>query len=159
MREQLQHKQEFLPQSVGNCYQSMHSTCQTKRLELVHDSADRAVLVVEDCCSARMALVHYLTALKFDVVSCATGEEALELAKNRTFQAVFMDVSLPGMSGIETIDLLRQTEPDKRTPNLVVCSAYEQSTLPKRVQDCSFLPKPVTRKTVSNQMGRMRLAA
>lgn len=43
-----------------------------------------------------------------------SGEEALELAREQRFDLVLMDITLPGMSGLEASDQLLSLDPDSR---------------------------------------------
>jgi two-component system, OmpR family, sensor histidine kinase TorS len=60
------------------------------------------VLVVEDHPVNQEVFVGYLEAFGHLPVVTATGESALEMAGEDGFDAVLMDVNLPGISGIET---------------------------------------------------------
>jgi two-component system, OmpR family, sensor histidine kinase TorS len=65
------------------------------------------VLVVEDHPVNQEVFLGYLKALGHLPVIAATGESALEMARDGGFDAVLMDVNLPGISGIETTRRLR----------------------------------------------------
>jgi DNA-binding NtrC family response regulator len=43
---------------------------------------------------------------------CASGERATEEVSRRAFDAVFVDVCLPGLSGVEVLKVLREHLPD-----------------------------------------------
>lgn len=64
----------------------------------------RAVLVVEDDPDAREVLELLLARRGHEVQAVATGEEGLELLRERAFDAVLTDQNLPGMSGTEMLD-------------------------------------------------------
>ncbi len=48
------------------------------------------------------------------VASASTGEEAIRLFAQHRPDVTIMDLNLPGMSGLETIEVLRRTRPDAR---------------------------------------------
>jgi two-component system KDP operon response regulator KdpE len=60
------------------------------------------ILVVDDDGSTRRALRATLSGMGFTVVEAARGEEALSLARVSWFDAVLLDVDMPGMGGVET---------------------------------------------------------
>ena len=61
------------------------------------DSGQGAILVVDDDSATRRALRVTLSGLGFTVVEAARGEEALSLARVTWFDAVLLDVDMPGM--------------------------------------------------------------
>jgi len=65
------------------------------------------ILVVDDDSSTRRALRVTLTGMGFTVVEAARGEEALSLIRVSWFDAVLMDVDMPGMGGVETCRSIR----------------------------------------------------
>lgn len=69
------------------------------------------LLVVEDNPDARYLVCETLRALGHEVEAAATGEEALPLLTGQSFDVLFTDVSLPGMSGVELARQARQAYP------------------------------------------------
>jgi two-component system, OmpR family, sensor histidine kinase TorS len=67
-----------------------------------------SVLVVEDDPATRIVAQSLLEAANCTVVLAKDGFEALDLARTATFDVVLMDVSLPGMDGLETTAALRK---------------------------------------------------
>jgi len=60
------------------------------------------ILIVDDDHSMRRALHVTLSGLGFKVFGASRGEEALSLVQATRFDAVLLDVDIPGMGGIET---------------------------------------------------------
>jgi two-component system KDP operon response regulator KdpE len=65
------------------------------------------ILVVDDDTSTRRTLRMTLTEMGFSVVEAARGEEALSLVRVTWFDAVLLDVDMPGMGGVETCRRIR----------------------------------------------------
>ena len=65
-------------------------------------AAEGTILVVDDDSSTRRALRVTLTGMGFTVAEAARGEEALSLVRVSRFDAVLLDVDMPGMGGVET---------------------------------------------------------
>jgi two-component system KDP operon response regulator KdpE len=76
------------------------------------------VLVVDDEMSIRRALHTTLHKLGFKTVEAARGEEALSLVRANSFDAVLLDINMPGMSGIDTCKNMRRLSP--RIPILML---------------------------------------
>ena len=66
------------------------------------------ILVVDDDSSTRRALRVTLSEMGFTVVEAARGEEALSLVRVSWFDAVLLDVDMPGMGGVETCRSIRR---------------------------------------------------
>jgi two-component system, OmpR family, response regulator TctD len=80
--------------------------------------AGMKVLLVEDDLALVDALSRVLQARGFEVICCADGVEALTMARRRNLDVVLLDLSLPGMDGL---DVLRQLRDDgSRLPVLIM---------------------------------------
>jgi two-component system KDP operon response regulator KdpE len=69
------------------------------------------VLIVDDERSIRQSLRTILTNLGFDIVEAARGEEALALVRTAQFDAVLLDINMPGMGGVDVCKLIRKVSP------------------------------------------------
>jgi two-component system, OmpR family, KDP operon response regulator KdpE len=76
------------------------------------------ILVVDDETSIRRALHSTLNKLGFTSIEAARGEEALALARTNSFDAVLLDINMPGMSGVDTCRSMRRFLP--RIPILML---------------------------------------
>jgi len=70
-----------------------------------------SILVVDDELSMRRMLSLTLARFDFKTVEAARGEEALALAGSRRFDAVLLDINMPGLSGIDTCRTMRPLHP------------------------------------------------
>jgi two-component system KDP operon response regulator KdpE len=69
------------------------------------------LLIVDDERSIRLSLRTILANFGFDIVEAARGEEALALVRTAQFDAVLLDINMPGMGGIEVCRLMRKSSP------------------------------------------------
>lgn len=74
----------------------------------------RKILVVDDEFTSRAILQKLLSAYG-EVQVCTNGQDAVEsfadaLDRGEPFSLIFMDVMMPGMSGIEALDRIRRME-------------------------------------------------
>jgi len=76
------------------------------------------VLVVEDERKLRDVLATALQSEHYDVVASGTGDEGFVRAQEEAFDLVVLDLMLPGRSGLEILQALRQRRID--TPVLVL---------------------------------------
>ena len=65
------------------------------------------VLVVDDELGVRRALQRGLGAEGMDVVTCADGPSALDIARTGAFDVILLDIMLPGLSGYRVLQALR----------------------------------------------------
>src|ERR1700735_1426041 len=69
------------------------------------------LLVVDDDASVRRTLHTTLYSLGFDIGEAGTGEEAIALCPIVRYEAVLLDINMPGKDGIETCRELRRLLP------------------------------------------------
>jgi two-component system KDP operon response regulator KdpE len=69
------------------------------------------LLIVDDERAIRMSLRTILATFGFAVVEAARGEEALSLVRSTQFDAVLLDINMPGIGGIDVCRMMRKTAP------------------------------------------------
>lgn len=77
----------------------------------MNTTAKPRIVVADDEAHIRDVLRGYLEAEGFDVVQAADGNEALRLAREHRPDLVLLDVTMPGLDGVEVLRQLR-TESD-----------------------------------------------
>jgi DNA-binding NtrC family response regulator len=101
------------------------------------------VLLVDDEQDFVQALSERLEIRGIVVEVVNKGPAAIEKARNRQFDAIVLDLAMPGMDGIETLQGLREID-----PNIQVILLTGRATLQKGIQAMKlgamdFLEKPV----------------
>jgi len=100
------------------------------------------VLAVEDHEDVAVVTADILRGLGCTVVSASSAERALEtLNARRDIDAIFSDVVMPGMSGLELARLVREHHPD--IP-VVLASGYSDSAAAAVADGFTLLRKPYT---------------
>ena len=79
-------------------------------------SSTASLLIVDDRPENLLALEAILSALGHRIVRASSGEEALKRLLVEDFAVVLIDVQMPGMDGIETVQLMKQRERTRSTP-------------------------------------------
>ena len=74
-----------------------------------------AILVVDDQPESLVALRTVLEPLGREVVTAPSGEEALKRLLQDVFSVIVMDVRLPGLDGLETVELIKRRERNEDT--------------------------------------------
>lgn len=85
------------------------------------------VLVVENDAGIRQSLFETLGALGFRVGEADTGEEALLRLRMVTYDAVLLDINMPGMGGMETCRKIFQSSP--RLPIIMLTVRDEEADI------------------------------
>jgi signal transduction histidine kinase len=94
---------------------------------VLNEGEDRPrVLVVDDDERNLMAISTVLEDIS-EVVTAASGEEALRHLLKGEFAVILLDVYMPGMDGYETAQIIRNREQTKRIP-IVFLSAVNKET-------------------------------
>lgn len=81
------------------------------------------VLLVDDELSLRLTLAANLELEGLEVVEAASAEEALAFLDAQSFDIVLSDVRMPGLSGVELFERIRQRKPDLP---VILMTAYAQ---------------------------------
>ncbi len=83
------------------------------------------ILLVDDSKSARYALRLQFKRHNIEVDLAESAEEALERVKTNRPEAIFMDHTMPGMSGLEALEALK-ADPDTARIPVVMCTSNEE---------------------------------
>jgi len=114
------------------------------------------VLVVDDEAPALADLARLLASLPgtSKVLTADGGEQALRTLAGRPVDAVFLDVRMPGIDGLELARVLKRFE---QPPAVVFVSAYETGAVGAfELKALDYLVKPVSRRRLAEAMSRVR---
>jgi DNA-binding LytR/AlgR family response regulator len=113
------------------------------------------VLVVDDEAPARSELRFLLDEHRdVAVEEASSAGEALELAGRGSFDAVFLDVEMPGLTGIEATPLMRASD---AAPAIVFVTAHSEYAVDAfAVEAFDYLLKPVEPDRLARVLERLR---
>ena len=119
----------------------------SKEIPLQQQGDGEKILVVDDEDLQRDIASELLTALGYQVQSCASGEAAVELAKKESFDLLLLDMLMePGINGRQCFEQIQQIQPSIKA---IIVSGYSKSEEVKRAlsQGVShYIRKPYTLK-------------
>lgn len=109
------------------------------------------VLIVDDEESMRLYLARILAAgLKMEVTLAGTCEQALRLAGNYAYDAILLDLMMPGIGGFEVLREMRRATPNIATPVIIVSALADKATRDRcmRAGANAYIVKPVERNSL-----------
>src|SRR5213080_785302 len=119
------------------------------------------VLVVDDEEIMREILETLLTREGYEVRLAASGTEGLELARAVPFDAAIVDIMMPGLDGIATLDELRRIDEDLAVIILTAYASVESAISAMKAGAFDYVTKPFKNDevvvVVRNAMERRRL--
>ncbi|MDF1760499.1 MAG: response regulator [Coxiellaceae bacterium] len=92
---------------------TLSSVAQIDRLAARYQYKQAKILVVDDVEICQRAMKIALTELGYDCDIASSGEAAIEKANEHTYTAIFLDVGLPGVDGLQTAVHLKETLANK----------------------------------------------
>jgi DNA-binding response OmpR family regulator len=104
------------------------------------------ILVVDDEPDTLGLIELTLQTAGFSVRTAANGDQALAILLNDTFDLVLLDIMMPGMTGFDLLEILRNRE--VKTPPIVFLTAksrQEDREKGATLGAAGFLTKPTTR--------------
>jgi len=116
-----------------------------------------SILIVDDYDDARDVWTMLLGAEGFDVLTAANGPDALATALSETPSLVVLDLSLPGMSGVEVARAIRGQKSERPMP-LVALTGYSDPEHLAQARAAGFdlvLTKPCTPSILIDEIRRL----
>ena len=103
------------------------------------------VLVVDDEADFVETLVNRLKKRNIEAVGVKSGEEAIQLMADRSFDVVILDVKMPGgMDGIETLREIKKVQPLSEIVLLTGHASVETSIEGMKLGAFDYVLKPIT---------------
>ena len=109
------------------------------------------VLIVDDEESMRLFLARILgRSLKLEVTLAGTCEQALRLAGNYAYDAILLDLQMPGVGGFGVLKEIRAGSANMTTPVLIVSVLADQESNERCIAlgADGYLVKPVDRRAL-----------
>jgi DNA-binding NtrC family response regulator len=124
----------------------------------VSDRASKTlrVLVVEDERRLRALLVEMIPELGFAVCGAASAEEALGTMQSDPCDILLLDLQLPGMSGMELFEQVRQRWPETEVVILTAFGDLETARRAIHLDVVEFLCKPFHLRDIELAFDRAR---
>lgn len=112
--------------------------------------AEGKVLLIEDNPLNMELAVDLLELGGYEVLTATTAEEGIELAQKETPDLILMDISLPGMDGLEATRILKKDKKVKDVP-IVAMSAHAMTGDKEKAMEAGcvgYITKPIDTKSL-----------
>lgn len=101
------------------------------------------VLLVDDEEDFTNALSKRLEARNLKVKTVNRGEDAINMVNEHSFDAIILDLAMPGMDGLETLQKIKASHPDAEIIMLTGHASVENSVKAMKIGAEDLLEKPV----------------
>ncbi|MCI0440498.1 MAG: response regulator, partial [Chloroflexi bacterium] len=108
-----------------------------------HRQEQPRILIVDDDEMLREMLSDFFQPMGYTVRAAPSGESALDLLKEMTFDLLVVDLQMPGMGGVEFMRRAKSLYPDVRILILTAHSGKESAIQALRLGVSDYLEKPV----------------
>lgn len=145
---------------------AIDSVCgrDSSEIVLAEESCLRSfsILVAEDNTLNQKLMSRMLERLGLHATFAGNGNEVQRLARENEYRVIFMDVSMPGMSGLDATRAIRDFEQtERRAPSWIIAltagvSEDERRACAEAGMD-DFLGKPFTEVGLNASLNRIRL--
>lgn len=114
-----------------------------------------AILICDDDANIRTVVSGHLTRQGYKVIEATSGEEALNIASEQPIEAILLDLYMPGLSGWETLQRLRNN-PDTVDIPVVILSVLSSSLQSHLSGDAQgWVQKPFNENLLFAELGRV----
>ncbi len=87
--------------------------------------------------------ILFLEEKGYEVLTTTNGKDAIDLCRNESFDIIFLDENMPGLSGLETLSQIKDIDPN--VPMVMITKSEEENimnmAIGKKIAD--YLTKPV----------------
>src|SRR5918999_3665969 len=122
-----------------------------------------SILVIDDEEIMREILDALLTREGYDVRLASNAQEGLDLARSASFDAAIIDMMMPGMDGIATLDELKKTDDDLPVLMITAFASVENAIAAMKRGAFDYITKPFKNDevliVVRNAVAQRRLVA
>ena len=113
----------------------------------------KRILIVDDDLDLHLFLGDRLTAMGFDVLTAANGQEGLDLLQNQSVDGILLDIDMPVMGGLTMLEKLGNFN----APVIVMSANSHRPELEQAILKgaMDFLIKPISPDDLTSKCFRL----
>ena len=117
-------------------------------MQATKEAKDYSILIADDDGNCREALREIMEPEGFRTLLASSGEEALDIVRSATVHLALLDMHMPTLTGLETLQLVRQI--NALLPAILVTADYNEHLVRQAclAHAYSVIPKPVSKNVV-----------
>jgi CheY-like chemotaxis protein len=117
-------------------------------MKATKEAKDYSILIADDDGNCREALREIMEPEGFRTLLASSGEEALDIVRSATVHLALLDMHMPTLTGLETLQLVRQI--NTMLPAILVTADYNEHLVRQAclAHAYSVIPKPVSKNVV-----------
>lgn len=106
-------------------------------------SNNGTLLWVDDEIELLKAYIIFLEKKGYEVITATNGRDAVEMCQERSFDLIFLDENMPGLSGLETLSRIKEV--NNNIPVVMVTKSEEENIMDQAIgkKIADYLIKPV----------------
>lgn len=115
-----------------------------------------SILIVDDDADLADSLTDILAVKGFDASFATSGKEALKIIKGKKIDAIFLDIRMPEMNGVETLNYIKKYSP---LTSVVMITAFADNELIDQAKidgALTILKKPLDLDKIINFIEKMQ---
>ena len=101
------------------------------------------ILWTDDEVEALSSHIFFLQEKGYEIDTCSNGNDTIDLVRQNSYDLIFLDEHMPGLSGIETLRLIREVRTD--IPVVMITKSEEEEIMESAIgsEIADYLIKPV----------------
>ena len=101
------------------------------------------ILWADDEMDLLQPYILFLEEKGYEVVTATNGKDAVDLCQKETFDIIFLDENMPGLSGLEALALIKDIDPN--VPMVMITKSEEENIMNMAIGNkiADYLTKPV----------------
>ena len=100
------------------------------------------IMIVDDERIVRESFRHWFAKTGHEVGTAASGAEALEQLESEAYDLLFVDIKMPGMSGLELLERVKAEFPDTTVVIITAYGSIESAVRAMKIGASDYLLKP-----------------
>ena len=111
-------------------------------------TVDYSILITDDDPACRAALRDVLEPAGYRTLQAQSGEEAVDIVRELPVHALLLDMNMPRLTGLETVELIHQM--NAQLPCILVTAEADPGLMRRafQAQVYSVIPKPVSKSVL-----------